>query len=326
MLEAVPRYRLASPAHSPYGASNSAVSQPSTQRPRSRDISFISARSPTSPRSWRPSPSRQTTPADHGPRPRSRSMNARLARSGGREAARARPPGRCARARLRGARATRVVAAGPAQAARTSPHVGGSCNFVPSTRGHDMRGRSSPRARVHGETRSAVRRTRAAASARRSAGAVGACPESARRLADQRIAREAPQELGVIGVDRRRRNAAARDLPRSWRTGRRARPRADVSEPTSTRSPTRSVVVNVPSRSRRVASLACLRDWASENGPAGRTTRSNVNGRLKRSRRSHRDRRRGGGSARPPPTGPAPGGARPTAVRPFRRRSSCRGR
>ena len=40
---------------------------------------------------------------------------------------------------------------------------------------------------------------------------------------------------------------------------------------------TRSVIVNVPSRTCRVASLACFMQRASVYGPAGRTTRSRVN-------------------------------------------------
>src|SRR5256885_1667902 len=47
----VARYTPARPPHSPYGASSSAVSFASTQRPRRRDISFTSERSPTTPRS-----------------------------------------------------------------------------------------------------------------------------------------------------------------------------------------------------------------------------------------------------------------------------------
>ncbi len=40
------------------------------------------------------------------------------------------------------------------------------------------------------------------------------------------------------------------------------------------RLPRRSVVVRTPSRRRRVASLACFVERASENGPTGRSTRS----------------------------------------------------
>ena len=63
-------YTLARPAQAPYGSSSSAVSQPSTGRPRSARSSFTRPRSPTRPWLTRPSPSRHTTPIDQGPSPR----------------------------------------------------------------------------------------------------------------------------------------------------------------------------------------------------------------------------------------------------------------
>src|SRR6476661_8756090 len=181
---------LARPAHSSYGSSSSAVSQASTGRPRSSRSSLTSPRSPTSPCSWRPSPSRQTTPADQGPSPRSRSSRRTTASVG--------TPWRRSKSRLRQSRTTAAPRrscspsrrnSNGAKAAR-SVLVGGYIRPVPGT--------ASKRARLWNAR--VTRRSRF-----RPVFQSTSWPQAAevfRGAAEQRVVRDPAQELRVVVVER----------------------------------------------------------------------------------------------------------------------------
>jgi hypothetical protein len=173
--------------------------------------------------------------------------------------------------------------------------VGGACRSVPSTRGVAARTICTSSCRARRESIS--------------------CPQNARRSVCATVGSRSwrmPWNRNVVSPmsgsqAKRRRNSewsasiASRKRSRSKPSSLAARSTTRPStvwraEPTSTPSPTWSVVVSVPSRRWRVASLACLVHRASVNGPAGRTTRSNVNAcGVLQSRRPRRDRMRAGG-------------------------------
>ena len=156
-------------------------------------------------------------------------------------------------------------------------HVGGSCRSEPGTRGveraNDLHLELACAPRVDQLSAEGTKQ----AFARPSAGATGASPGTA--SSPRRSAGRGRSGAGTPSGRRRRRgrSGAARGPPLFRRATRSGRRQSGCAQPISTRSPTRSAVVSVPSRRWRVASLECFVLRASENGPAGRTTRSRVN-------------------------------------------------
>ena len=261
-----------------------AAAQPRHQLHRAQDRRRARAR--------RPRPSRQTTPADHG--------RARVH-------ARCTPPPppreRCSRSRstdrqIRTSAAAPRMQPEPAEPRRRKPRerrdVGGSRRRVPHARPKRATIRTSS-SRAWRESISCPQNARNSARDRRK-------PQLAhplkppRRLADQRVAREAAEGTRCGRRRSARRNGAARDLPRL--SARR------TTRPSTAAYPAELDALADAQRSSSASRHGASASRRSHGGGTGRE-RERTGGTndplerqragLKRSRRPRRDRRRGGG-------------------------------
>ena len=219
----------------------------------------------------------QTTPADHGPRPRSRSIRADYSRrSAGRAAARARGSGRAGREPRRAARATRAGAARTAPLRANVAAVGGS-QQPSSSDGESARitRRSSFLAVFESMSCPQTARSSACATvAVRTGRSPRKCFGRARRAAGRRAKRRRNSEWSSSSA------SAQRSLLGSLRRlgpDRHDCRRGDC-QARATASATAGREEPVPHR--RVASPASRADSSSEYGPLGRTAISTMSASL----------------------------------------------